>query len=159
MFFEISTTLFEVPSGYLSGRVGRRFTLILSALAGLTSALMQWFGGDFWVFAVAQNALGAHMAFASGTDSALLFESLAEDKREDEIEAQELRAWRFTIAAFGISAIAGGAMAFADLRLPFIATASAFVILALITFRLTEPHHAVNVSRNQRRGSQYSAKP
>lgn len=131
VFFEISTTIFEVPSGYLSDLVGRRFTLILSGLAGLTSALMQWFGGDFWVFAIAQIALGAHMAFASGTDSALLFESLAEDNRADEIEAQELRAWRFTMAAFAISAVTGGAMALIDLRLPFAATASALVILIL----------------------------
>ena len=147
VFFEISTTIFEVPSGYLSDLVGRRFTLILSGLAGLTSALMQWFGGDFWVFAIAQIALGAHMAFASGTDSALLFESLAEDNRADEIEAQELRAWRFTMAAFAISAVTGGAMALIDLRLPFAATASALVILILITFRLTEPHHAKRMAQ------------
>ncbi len=141
VFYDIATTVFEVPSGYLSDRVGRRFTLILSACAGLVAAVMQWFGGDFWVFALAQVALGAHIAFASGTDSSFLYEALAEDGREDEVEAQELRAWRFNFAALAVSAVAGGAMALLDLRLPFAATASALAVTLLVVLRFSEPMH------------------
>lgn len=139
VFFDISTTVFEVPSGYLSDRVGRRFTLILSAFAGLAAALLQWGGSEFWVFALAQVALGAHIAFASGTDSAFLYEALAEDGREDEVEAQELRAWRFNFAALAVSAVTGGAMALWDLRLPYVANAAAFVFVLIVVFRFTEP--------------------
>lgn len=142
VFYDLSTTVFEVPSGYLSDRVGRRLTLILSAFAGLAAALMQWVGGDFWVFALAQIALGAHIAFSSGTDSAFLYEALAEDGREDEIEAEELKAWRFNFAALALSAVIGGAMALLDLRLPFVATASALAVMLLIVLRFTEPKHA-----------------
>lgn len=147
VFFDISTTIFEVPSGYLSDRVGRRLTLILSAVAGVASAVMQWIGGDFWVFAVAQIALGAHIAFASGTDSAFLYEALAEEGREDEIEAEELRAWRFNFAALALSAVIGGGMAYLDLRLPFVATASALAIMLLIVLRFSEPTHAKSVGQ------------
>ena len=147
VFFDISTTVFEVPSGYLSDRVGRRFTLILSALTGLAAALMQWGGSEFWIFALAQVALGAHIAFASGTDSAFLYEALAEDGREEEVEAQELRAWRFNFAALAVSAVTGGAMALWDLRLPYIANAAAFVLVLIVVFRFTEP--ARKASRSQ----------
>ncbi|MEM7717958.1 MAG: MFS transporter [Pseudomonadota bacterium] len=139
VFYDIATTVFEVPSGYLSDRVGRRFTLILSALAGLLSALMQGMGSEFWVFALAQAALGLHMAFASGTDSSLLYESLAENGREDEIEQHELRAWRFNFVALAISAVLGGAMALIDLRLTYFASAAAFTGMLLIVLRFREP--------------------
>lgn len=139
VFFDIATTIFEVPSGYLSDRVGRRFTLILSALAALLAASMQAVGSEFWVFALAQVALGAHIAFASGTDSAFLYEALAEDGREAEVEAQELRAWRFNFAALAMSAVTGGAMALWDLRLPYFVTTAAFAFCILVVFRFTEP--------------------
>lgn len=139
VFYDTSTTVFEVPSGYFSDRVGRRITLIISALAGLLSALMQAFGSEFWVFALAQAALGMHIAFASGTDSSLLYESLAEDGRADEIEEHEVRAWRFSFGALAVSAVTGGAMALVDLRVAYFATAVAFVLLFLVTVRLREP--------------------
>ena len=145
VFYDISTTVFEVPSGYMSDRVGRRFTLILSTVAGLAAALMQWFGSDFWIFAMAQVMLGAHMAFASGTDSSFLYEALAEDGRDDQIEREELRAWRFSFAAFAISAVLGGAMALIDLRLPFAATAAALALALLVVLRFTEPAPAKTV--------------
>ncbi|MDA8586247.1 MFS transporter [Rhodobacteraceae bacterium] len=139
VFYDIATTVFEVPSGYMSDRVGRKFTLILSCLAGLLSTVMQGFGSELWVFALAQVALGAHIAFASGTDSALLYESLAKEGREDEVEAQELRAWRFNFVALAISAVLGGAMALWDLRLPYFANIIAFGVLLLVVFRFSEP--------------------
>ncbi|MDJ0638969.1 MAG: MFS transporter [Paracoccaceae bacterium] len=142
VFYDIATTVLEVPSGYMSDRVGRRFTLILSALAGLLSATMQAVGSEFWVFALAQVAMGIHIAFASGTDSSLLYESLAEDGREDEIEAHELKAWRFNFVALAISAVLGGAMALWSLRVPYLASAVAFVFVAVVVFRFREPKHA-----------------
>ncbi len=137
--FDVATTLFEVPSGYMSDRVGRRFTLILSVLAGCLSAVMQAAGSEYWVFALAQAFLGLHMAFASGTDSALLYESLAADGREDEVETHELRAWRYTFVAFAVSAVIGGAFALWNLRLPFVATALALGAAFFVVLRFAEP--------------------
>lgn len=158
VFYDVATTVFEVPSGYLSDRFGRRITLVLSAFAGLVAAVLQAFGSGFWVFALAQMALGIHMAFASGTDSSLLFESLSEEGREDEIEQQELRAWRFTFVGLAISALSGGALALLDLRVPYIATAAAFAALFLVALRFREPQQRRAMSREWARvGSLWAA--
>ena len=141
VFYDIATTVFEVPSGYMSDRIGRRITLILSVIAGLLATLMQGFGSGFLVFAAAQIAMGAHIAFASGTDSSLLFESLKAEGREDEVETHELRAWRSNFIALAVSAVVGGAMALWDMRLPFLGSAVAFAVLLLVVFRFTEPQH------------------
>ena len=139
--YDIATTVLEVPSGYASDRWGRRRTLIISALAGLISGLLFTFGSGFWVFAAAQFAMGAHIAFASGTDGAMLFESLAEEGREEDIEGEEVRAFRFGFSALAISALLGGGLALWGLRLPFAANALAFAALVWIAWSFAEPGH------------------
>ena len=121
--YDVATTALEVPSGYMSDRLGRRFTLIASAIAGIAGAALLALGNSFWVFALAQVLLGAKIAFASGTDSALLYESLAATGRQNEIERQELKAWRFSFSALAISAVMGGALALQTDALPFFASA------------------------------------
>ena len=137
--YDVATTLLEVPSGWLSDRWGRKKTLVLSSLFGLGSAILFTLGGSFWVFVLAQAFMGAHIAFNSGTDSSFLYESLEEAGRAGEVEAQELRAWRFGFVALALSAVSGGAMALVDLRFPFLAHAAAFVVVLLVVFRFREP--------------------
>ncbi len=139
VIFDISTTVLEVPSGYLSDKVGRRLTLGLAAIAGLVSTLMQGLGTEFWVFALAQVALGAQIAFVSGTDSSILYESLAEEGRGAEAERYELIGWRVSFLALAISAISGGALALWGLRLPYFATAAAFAAMAVVVLLMREP--------------------
>ncbi|MDK3071597.1 MFS transporter [Sedimentitalea sp. JM2-8] len=137
--YDVATTAMEVPSGYMSDRLGRRVTLVASAVAGLAGAALLGLGTGFAVFAAAQILLGAGSAFASGTDSALLYESLAARGRVDEIERQELRAWRFSFVALALSAFLGGLMTIWNASLPFLASAAAFLGVLLITIRFSEP--------------------
>lgn len=137
--YDVATTAMEVPSGYMSDRLGRRVTLLASAVAGLAGAALLGLGTGFAVFAAAQILLGAGSAFASGTDSALLYESLAARGRADEIERQELRAWRFSFVALALSAFLGGLMSTWNASLPFLASAAAFVGVLVITIGFREP--------------------
>ena len=137
--YDVTTTVLEVPSGYFSDRWGRRRTLIASACAGFMSCALFAAGEGFWVFALAQIVMGAHIALASGTDSAVLYESLAAEGRAEEVEREEVRAWRYSFLALAVSAVAGGFMALSGLRLPFAASAVAFGALVLIAVRFSEP--------------------
>jgi MFS family permease len=137
--YDIGTTVIEVPSGYLSDRFGRRITLILSALMGVAGASLLAFGSDFYIFALAQVLMGASGAFASGTDSALLYESLSREGRSNEIASFEINAWRYSFSALALSALAGGFLAAIEPTLPFQATAVAAIIVVLIAFCFREP--------------------
>ena len=141
--YDIATTAFEVPSGYMSDKLGRRFTLICSCAASIAGALCLALGDSFAVFALGQVMFGAGMAFASGTDSALLFESLDADNRAEEIENWELRGWRFTYAGLALSAPIGGGMAYWAPSLPFWASAVAFLGMLLVVLRFAEPDRRV----------------
>ena len=143
--YDIATTVLEVPSGWLSDRAGRRVTLILGAAAGLAGSVLLVLGGSFWVFAAAQVCLGTGAALVSGTDSSLLYESLSREDRSDEIEAEEVRAWRFSFSALALSAFAGGAMSLGDPVLPFQASGLAGLAVLLIAIRFREPSGIVVV--------------
>ena len=137
--YDVGTTALEVPSGYMSDRLGRRLTLVASALAGLAGAVLLALGDDFATFALAQILMGASMAFASGTDSAMLYESLVAAGRKTEAEQQELRAWRFSFTALALSAVTGGALATLAPTAPFYAGALAFGGVLLLVLRFHEP--------------------
>ena len=137
--YDISVTVMEVPSGYFSDRIGRRWTLMLSAVCALTDCIALAIGGSFAMLAAGQCLLGAGSAFKSGTDSSLLYESLTAAGRSDDIEAQEVRVWRFSLTGLALSAVIGGAMSLWSPVLPFYATAAAFALVLLLVILMQEP--------------------
>ncbi|MCF2871906.1 MFS transporter [Octadecabacter sp. G9-8] len=144
--YDVATTVLEVPSGYMSDRLGRKKTLIASAIAGFVAAVLLVVGDTFLVFALANICLGASMAFASGTDEAMLYESLAALDRTDEIEAQEVIAWRYSFTALALSAVAGGALAMVDMRLPYMGVVLSFAALFWVTTRFVEPARSTDTA-------------
>ncbi|MEM9971370.1 MAG: MFS transporter [Pseudomonadota bacterium] len=136
---DLTTTVLEVPSGYVSDRLGRRWTLIASSLAPTAAMFCFFYGDSFAAFALGQVLLGVGSALVSGTDSAFLYESLETDGRQAEVELHEVRAWRATFAGFGISAAIGGAVATVSLEAVFALTGMAMAASALVASLFTEP--------------------
>lgn len=139
IFADLAATVLEVPSGYMSDRLGRRLTLLLGGVCGLRASLLLVQADGFPVFAIANLLLGASVALYSGTDSSLLFESLRAEGRAAEMEAASLKAWRFGFIALALSALGGGFLAQADESLPFVATALAAGVVVVLTALLHEP--------------------
>lgn len=137
--YDISVTVLEVPSGYASDRLGRRRTLIAAAVCGVVGSVMLGLGAGFAVFVLGQFFLGAASALASGTDSALLYESLTQEGRAGEVEAQETRALRFSLTGFALSAVTGGAVALVSLSATFIAAGIAMVAATWISWQFIDP--------------------
>lgn len=146
--YDMATTLLEAPLGYLSDRIGRRPTLILASFCGGASAGLLCLAEGFAGFAAAQMLMGASAALASGADSAFLFETLKRCRREAEIEAQELRAWRYGFSAMAASALIGGLIAMADPRLAFAATALSFAAALALAMGFTDPGTGLAAGRN-----------
>lgn len=146
--YDVATTALEVPSGYMSDRLGRRITLITSGLCALAGVVLLALGGSFAVFVLGQALIGAGMAFSSGTDSAMLYESLSGTGRQDEVEAQELRAWRFSFVGLALSAVSGGLMARLDPTLPFWASAVAAGGVLVLTLAFRDPPQTLHEAQH-----------
>ncbi len=134
-----SVVLMEVPSGYLSDRCGRRPTLLLAAFAWTVGYAALAFGGAWWMFAAGQVAIAAGMAFNSGTDSALVFDSLSALGREKEVAEVEGKAQSWAAIAMALCALAGGLLASIDLRLGHALSAVGAVVAFGIAWFIREP--------------------
>lgn len=84
--FHIVSLTFEIPSGVFADTMGRKKSLIMSSIATLLSAFVRGFlpGFGFVLVSIAFSALSYN--FASGSDSALAYDTLLEEKRQDEYD-------------------------------------------------------------------------
>lgn len=140
--YYIGVALLEVPSGWLSDRFGRRRTLAVSS-AGLAMAyLLFWAGNSFVVFALAQVFLAVGFASASGTDTALHYESLVGLGRPEAYTKMEGRALGFSFRAGALGALAGGFMAMDHLKWIYGASFGAALVSLCLALSFTDPRPA-----------------
>ena len=89
--YYIAVVILEVPSGYVSDRMGRRPTLMAAAaLLGL-SYILFFLGDSFFVFALAKVLMAAGFAFKSGTDASFhydTYQSLGRTEKFGDAEAR-----------------------------------------------------------------------
>ena len=83
----IADAVFEVPTGILSDRVGRKNTIILGALASILYSICFALGRSFWMLALGAVFQGLSLAFYSGNNDALLHDSLKESGNEKKYHA------------------------------------------------------------------------
>lgn len=83
VFFSLASVIMEYPSGYVSDRLGYRFALVTACVFGLLGWGWYLAAETFWGVLLAELLLGVSYAFISGSDTALLFESLRAADRAD----------------------------------------------------------------------------
>ncbi len=137
--FSVASLVMEYPSGYLSDRFGYRPTLVFAALLGVGGWLTYTMASSFATVMLAEIQLGISYAFISGTDSALLFETLRAAGREDEYLRRDGRMTAWAQAGEAAGAIGAGALYAWLPLLPFILQIAVWVIAWLLCRRLHEP--------------------
>lgn len=117
--YSVAMVAMEIPSGYMADVWGRKKSLILGAFLGAGGMALYSFSQGFWAFALAEVVLGIGYSFISGSDSALLYDTMKAASREQEYMKQE--GWITSAGNFaeGIAGVFGGLLATISLRLPF----------------------------------------
>lgn len=117
--YSVAMVAMEIPSGYMADVWGRKKSLILGAFLGAGGMALYSFSQGFWAFALAEVVLGIGYSFISGSDSALLYDTMKAANREQEYMKQE--GWITSAGNFaeGIAGVFGGLLATISLRLPF----------------------------------------
>lgn len=109
--YSFSVALFEVPSGYMADIIGRRTSLIIGSFLGTIGFSVLAASSSFIGFLSAEIILGLGGSFISGSDSALLFDSLAVMKRQNYYLRYEGRITALGSLAETIAAVGGGLLA------------------------------------------------
>ena len=129
----------EIPSGYLADVFGRKNTLILGAIFCFFGFLIISLSFSFWYFIIGEIILGIGSSFISGADSAILYDSLAESKKENEYTKVEGIAYGIGNFSEAIAGICGGLLAEISLRLPWEIQVIVAGLIIPFTLFLVEP--------------------
>lgn len=130
---------FEVPSGYLADRLGRRPVLLASALGALGAPVCFLCGETFGLLLCGEVLLAAAMALRSGTQTVLLYETLQALGAEREFASHEAQAQRWALVAAAIAAVVGGASGAVDVRLPLVLSLFTAFAMFVSGWLLREP--------------------
>lgn len=136
----ITIACFEIPSGYFSDKLGRKNALILGTFFLTIQFVAFSYAYSFAAMAFAAVLGGIGASFISGTDSAMLYDSLCVLDRKEDYLKWEGRSYAIGTFSEALAAIIGGWLAFNwGLRCPiYIQVGISFVgVLAALT--LVEP--------------------
>jgi MFS family permease len=146
--YSIAIIILEIPSGYLADVWGRKNTIILGAILGTLGFAIYSFSYGFYGFLFAELILGIGQSFISGSDSALLYDSLKISGNENKYVKYEGRVLSIGNFAETLAAIAGGFLAEISLRTPFYwQTGIAFIAIPA-AIMLHEPYRVKIVRSN-----------
>jgi MFS family permease len=137
--FSIAIVVFEIPSGYFSDVIGRKITIIIACILGFAAFIIYSFAYSFKEFLIAELILGFSSSFLSGTDSAILYDTLAQIKKENlykKIEGRLLAIGNFSEATASLLA---GFVATISLRTPFFIETALMFFTIIVAITLVEP--------------------
>ena len=139
-FFIVIVLLLEVPSGAFADLFGRKLSVALAMLCASISFVIFGFGTNYWAFLIAQIFIAFGWALTSGADSALLYDSLKEIKREKQYAKIFGKSNSFHLFTYAISALISGFLAlYLGYRNLFLITALIFFIAFIIGLTFKEP--------------------
>ena len=138
--YAVSVALMEIPSGYMADIIGRKKSLVLGSIMGSLGFFIYAFSSSFSGFLVAEIILGLGGSFISGSDSALLYDSLAALRRQHQYLRFEGRITSLGNFAETAAALCGGLLAgYLGYRSVYFAQGIIAFIAVPASLLLTEP--------------------
>lgn len=109
--YHATSIICEIPSGAFADLLGRKRSMVLSRLCIAISCVIMLFAGNFWLFALSFiiQALGNNLN--SGSEEALIYDSMKVIGREEEYMGVYGRLNVIIEVAQGIATVAGGVLA------------------------------------------------
>ncbi len=117
--YSIVLVIFDIPTGYLADSWGRRNCLLTGCLLAFGGFVCYSFSDTFMAFLFAEILLGIGQSMVSGADSAMLYDTMVQYKREDEYLKYEGRVTMIGNFSEAFAGVCGGLLATYSLRLPF----------------------------------------
>src|SRR3989344_1007370 len=150
VIFSLIIVGLEVPSGYFADKVGRKASIVVAAFLGFFGFLIYSFSFNFFGFLLAEIVLGIGSSFMSGSDSALLYDTLVECCVQEKYKKIEGRYIAIGSLAEGIASIIGGFLALVSFRTPIYFEVVAMFFAIPFSLTLVEPtRHHYQIARSR----------
>lgn len=135
----IMIAVFEIPTGYISDKFGRKNSLFWGLIISLTGFIIIGNSFGFSGFLVGEMLLGLGVTFISGSDSAILYETFAQMGQAEDYPKAEAKFQSLHHFGEFSGAVLGGIIAAYSLRATY-AFRSLFILVAVVVaYKLIEP--------------------
>ncbi|MFT4303525.1 MAG: MFS transporter [Candidatus Woesearchaeota archaeon] len=145
--FSISIVIFEIPSGYFSDVLGRKKTIVIGCTLGFIGLVIYSFSYGFFGFLAAELLLGLGASFISGTNSAMIYDTLSQSKKKNEYSKIEGRLQSVGNFSEAIASFLGGFIALISLRTNFYVETIIVFFTIPLALSLIEPRRKLNLER------------
>lgn len=147
--FAAVTFALEVPTGWLSDVWKRKHVLALAAMFEMFGFMVLLAADNLWIAVAAQGILGIGVSLFSGTNSALLYDTLLEVGREGEFRKREGRRQAISLYSIAVAATVGAFLYEFDHHLPVILSLLGAVPAIVCALLMREPRrHKKAAERN-----------
>lgn len=137
--FSITVVLLEVPTGYFADIFGRKKTLMLGGIFLSMGIFAYSLGYNFYQFLIAEILWGFGCSFISGTDSALVYDTLRDLNQEEMYKKIWGNAIFYSLLAMAFSSIVGGFIGKINFRWTFYAMLPFMILLIPLAWSMKEP--------------------
>ncbi|MGG3622109.1 MFS transporter [Bacillus gobiensis] len=111
IIFAVTVVLLELPTGIIADKWGRKKMIVLSTILEGSMFLILLFATEFWQFAIAVFLAGIARSASSGSENALLYDSLLETGQERTFEKYLGRLNVCDFSAIILAALSGSYLA------------------------------------------------
>ena len=141
-YFTIMIFVFEIPCGAIADYLSRKASLFLGAFATAIAGLIYGSVPNLFIFIIGETFFALGFAFISGTDEALVYDTLKKMEREEEMPKIMGKNRSFFLVGIGISAPLGSILAlFVQINLVMTLMFVPFLMAAFIAISFKEPNH------------------
>ena len=138
--FIVLVLITEVPSGAIADFIGRKNAMALALLSASIGFMVFGLGNNLWHFLIAQIIFSFSWAMSSGSDSAMLYDSLKEEKLTKDYLKILGKGNFLSLITFGISSILSIILVnYFTYRELFFLTSGIYFIGAVVSLTITEP--------------------
>lgn len=150
-WFMVACFLFEVPTGAVADRFGRRVSVALAGGVAAGATLLYGSVPSLPVFVAGETLFAVALTLASGADEALVYDSLKALGREAEATRVVARLESFKLGGILAGALVGGVVAARlGVRAPMLLQALPMGLSALLALTLVEPPRGRGVEVRER---------
>lgn len=131
--------VFEIPSSIWADKYSRKNILIIGMMFSALSSWMLFQNGSFEYFLIAMAFMGFSSALRSGTDSAIVYDTLlnlGEEKKYDKTQSKIMVCFFWSRI---VASVAGALFYSMDHRLPFLFAVYSSISLIIVLLTLKEP--------------------
>ena len=137
--YYLVSLLMEIPTGIFSDLKSKKNSLIIASVIGIPVTLMIISSNSFWVVLIAMAIAGISSALVSGTDVAILYDTLKSLNKEKEFKKIQGKMKWYGSWSGAIGGILGGFLAQFKLSYPWWITFFMIIPALIIKIKLVEP--------------------